>query len=175
MLVPSCSSIVRTSHSTWTGWPSSDSAFKTAFPLRDNVQYNILGNDDTRIYVLTNANAPHWRVAWFDLTDTATEPALHDIVPEGTDKIDSVVLVRDKLYVEALHDATSFVRVVDLRGNDPGFALQEFELTVAELFALRPVLLNPQKPQLFLQEPVLGFNARLLRVQTQPFPLHCAS
>ena len=92
--------------------------FRPVFALDPNVSYQIVGNDGPRIYVQTNLNAPRLRVASFDLNDPAH--ALHDVVPETGDKLDSVQLVRDRLYLGYLHDAHSLLRMVDLRGRDLG-------------------------------------------------------
>jgi hypothetical protein len=40
---------------------------------------------------------------------------------------------------------------LDLPGAHSGLALQQFKLPVAQLLALRPVLINPHEPKLFLE------------------------
>jgi len=92
-----------------------DSAFRPIFPLRRDIQFAPLGNDGSRIYVRTNLEAPHGRVAWFDLSDQ--HYVLHDIIPEGRDKLDQAILVGTRLYVARLHDAHSILTVYDLAGH----------------------------------------------------------
>jgi prolyl oligopeptidase len=99
----------------WKYRSEADTSFRAVFPLQDNVQYSILGNDGSRVYIKTNLNAPRNRVGWLDLTDQAH--VLHDIVPEGADKIDQVLLVGNNFYVARLHDAHSVLSVVDLHGR----------------------------------------------------------
>ena len=95
-----------------------DSAFRQVFPLKSNLQYTILGNDGTRVYLLTNVGAPRFRIAWVELTDPAH--ALHGIVPQAKDKLDSATLIGKRFYLGYLHDAYSLVRVADLAGRDLG-------------------------------------------------------
>jgi prolyl oligopeptidase len=95
-----------------------DSAFRSAFGLRPNVQYAVVGNDGTRVYLSTNRNAPRFRVVWVELTDP--RHVLHQIVPERADKLDGVSLIGNRLYLEYLHDAHSVLRVADLHGRALG-------------------------------------------------------
>ena len=102
----------------WKRADEPDGRFRTVFPLSANVQYGIVGNDGTRVYLTTNDRAPRLRVAWVDLTDPAH--ALHDIVPQSADKLDGASLIGNKLYLAYLHDAHSLLRVTDLSGRALG-------------------------------------------------------
>jgi len=93
-------------------------AFRPVFALDPDVQYNVLGDDGSRIYVQTNKDAPRFRVAWFDINDAAH--VLHDVAPQISDKLENVSLIGDRFYLEYLHDAHSVVRIVDTGGRSAG-------------------------------------------------------
>jgi prolyl oligopeptidase len=95
-----------------------DTAFRPIFTLDPDVQYNVIGDDGTRVYVQTNAQAPRFRLCWFDLNDPSHD--LHDIVAQSSDKLDDVVLIGNRFYLSYLHDAHSLVRIADLGGNSVG-------------------------------------------------------
>lgn len=95
-----------------------DSAFRPVFGLDPNIQYNVVGNDGTRVYVQTNLHAPRLRVAAFNLTDPAH--ALHDIVPQGADTLEDTRLIGNRFYLGYLHDAHSAVRIADVTGRPLG-------------------------------------------------------
>jgi prolyl oligopeptidase len=99
-----------------------DTAFKPIFALDPNVSYNPVDNDGTRVYLITNRNAPHSRLVWLELTDPSH--TLHDIVPQSADTIDGASMFGNRFYVSYLHDAHSAVRVF---GRD-GRALGTIEL-----------------------------------------------
>ncbi|MBV8171784.1 MAG: S9 family peptidase, partial [Candidatus Eremiobacteraeota bacterium] len=93
-------------------------AFKPIYDLDPNVSFGILGNDNTRIYVLTNKDAPRFRIAWFDLADPAH--TLHGLVPQTADKLENASLIGDKFYLQYLHDAHALVAVADMHGRSAG-------------------------------------------------------
>jgi prolyl oligopeptidase len=95
-----------------------DTAFRTIFKLDPTITYNVVGDDGNRLYLQTNSNAPRWRLAWLDVTDPTH--ALHDIAPQGADKLENISLIGNRFYLEYLHDAHSLVRIVDLQGHDRG-------------------------------------------------------
>lgn len=95
-----------------------DSAFKPVYALDPDVQYGIVGDDGPRIYVLTNKGAPRFRVSWFSVDDPTHR--LHDITPQTGDKLDNVSLIRDRFYLQYLHNAYSLVKIVNLRGSTVG-------------------------------------------------------
>jgi prolyl oligopeptidase len=92
--------------------------FRPVFALDPNVSYGMLGNDGSRIYVQTNAHAPHLRIASFDLKDPSH--TLHDVVPESADKLETAELLGNRLFLSYLHDAHSVVRIVGLDGRAAG-------------------------------------------------------
>ncbi|MBV8282750.1 MAG: S9 family peptidase, partial [Candidatus Eremiobacteraeota bacterium] len=93
-------------------------AFRPLYGLDPNVSYSILGDDGTRIYTLTNKDAPRFRVAWFDVADETH--ALHDIVPQSADKLENASLIGDRFYLLYLHDAHSVVTIVNTEGHPAG-------------------------------------------------------
>jgi prolyl oligopeptidase len=95
-----------------------DSAFKPIYPLDPDVQYNIVGDDGDRIYVLTNKDTPRFRVSVFRIDDPTH--TLYDLVAQQADRLDNVSLIRDRLYLQYLHDAYSVVKIIDLRGQAVG-------------------------------------------------------
>jgi len=99
-----------------TGEP--DAAFRQIYDLDPNVQYNPIGDDGNRLYLLTNRDAPRSRLAYVDVTDP--RHVLHDVVPQSADALDGVSLIGNKFYLNYLHDAHSLVRVVDLSGHPAG-------------------------------------------------------
>ncbi len=92
--------------------------FRPVFALDPNVSYSMLGNDGSRIYVLTNAQAPRQRIAAFDLRDPTH--ALHDVVPQSADKLDYAQIVGNRFYLAYLHDAHSVIRMAGTDGRDLG-------------------------------------------------------
>ena len=95
-----------------------DTAFREIFRLDPDVQYGIIGDDGTRVYVLTNQSAPRFRLSWFDVHDPKHE--LHDIAAQSADLLNNVSLIGNRFYLEYLHDAHSVVKIVDLHGADVG-------------------------------------------------------
>ena len=95
-----------------------ESAYREIFSLDPNVQYGVVGDDGTRIYLQTNSAAPRFRLVWTDLNDP--RHALHDIVPQGADALEGVGLIGNEFYLSYLHDAHSVVRIVDLQGRSHG-------------------------------------------------------
>jgi prolyl oligopeptidase len=102
----------------WKRASEPDTAFKQIFALDPNVSYNPVDNDGTRVYLVTNRNAPRSRLVWLDLTDPSH--ALHDIVPQSADTIDGAGMFGDRFYLAYLHDAHSVVRVYGRDGRALG-------------------------------------------------------
>ncbi|HEY0615443.1 MAG TPA: prolyl oligopeptidase family serine peptidase [Candidatus Elarobacter sp.] len=102
----------------WKRASERDTAFKQVFALDPNVSYNPVGNDGTRVYLITNRDAPRSRLVWLELTDRSH--ALHDVVAQSADTLDGATLIGDTFYVSYLHDAHSVVRVYALDGRPLG-------------------------------------------------------
>jgi prolyl oligopeptidase len=81
-----------------------------------NASYSVVGNVGSTLYVLTNADAPRYRVVAIDLS--APEPVhWNTVVAEGADILDDVSLVGDQLLAQYLHDAHSVVHRYGLDGT----------------------------------------------------------
>jgi prolyl oligopeptidase len=102
----------------WKPAAAGDGAFRQVFALDPNVQWGVVGNDGTRVYLVTNYKAPRLRVVWTDLNDS--HHVVHDIVPQRDDKLDGAALIGNTLYLAYLHDAHSVIRLADLNGRDRG-------------------------------------------------------
>ncbi|GAC1576561.1 MAG: prolyl oligopeptidase family serine peptidase [Candidatus Elarobacter sp.] len=102
----------------WKRASEPESAFKQIFALDPNISYSPIGDDGSRVYLQTNANAPRGRLAWLDLKDASH--TLHDIVPQSADTIDGVSLLGNRFYVSYLHDAHSVVKIYGLSGKPLG-------------------------------------------------------
>jgi prolyl oligopeptidase len=86
--------------------PLIDTAGSWADPLHDDGNYT---------WILTNIDAPNYRVVRIDLRAPARENWV-EIVPEQPDVIDSVTVSGTNLVVSTLHDVTSRVRIIGLDG-----------------------------------------------------------
>jgi prolyl oligopeptidase len=102
----------------WKRASEPDSAFHPVFALDPNVSYSPIANDGTRVYLSTNKDAPRSRIVWVDLNDPAH--ALHDVVPQSSDALETASVLRDRLYVGYLHDAHSAVKIYSLTGRPLG-------------------------------------------------------
>jgi len=78
--------------------------------------YEYLGSDGARFYILTDRDAPLQRVIAVDLEHPLPEAWL-EIIPEGSDILQSGALTGSTLFAVYLHDATSLVKTFDLQGN----------------------------------------------------------
>lgn len=108
-------------HGNSLAWKRSDdrnSAFRQILPLDPNVFYSPIDHDGSSIYLETNLRAPNLRIVVLDLRDPTH--TLHDIVPEGPDKLENVSILGDHFYLGYLHDAHSVLRIVDVRGRSVG-------------------------------------------------------
>ena len=72
-------------------------------------QYSVIGNIGTVLYVLTDDNAPRYRVVAIDLDDPAPEK-WRTVVAEGKDTLDQASLVGGQIAAQYLQDAHSAVR-----------------------------------------------------------------
>lgn len=65
---------------------------------------SFLGNDENILYFLTNINAPRFKVIAIDYNNPEQE-YWRDIVAEGLDVIDNVIMIKDHFVTATLHDA----------------------------------------------------------------------
>lgn len=79
-------------------------------------QYTVIGNIGTVLYVLTDDNAPRYRVVAIDLNDAAPEK-WRTVVAEGKDTLDQASLVGGQIVAQYLQDAHSAVRRYSPQGK----------------------------------------------------------
>ncbi len=68
----------------------------------DDARYELIGAADGVLYLLTDLDAPRGRVV---AIDAAGDGRLREILPEGSDTVESARLVGSRLAIVALHDA----------------------------------------------------------------------
>ena len=91
-----------------------DSPFTTLLDTTGTLS-SPLHNDGNYAWILTNIDAPNYRVVRIDLRAPARENWV-DVVPEQPDVIDSVTISGASLVVSSLHHVTSRVRIIGLDG-----------------------------------------------------------
>ncbi len=79
-------------------------------------QYTVIGNIGTVLYVLTDDNAPRYRVVAIDLNDAAPEK-WRTVVAEGKDTLDQASLIGGQIVAQYLQDAHSAVRRYSPQGK----------------------------------------------------------
>ncbi|HYE49663.1 MAG TPA: prolyl oligopeptidase family serine peptidase [Azospirillaceae bacterium] len=80
--------------------------------------YSLAGSDGDRLYLVTNKDAPRYRVVALDAK--APGAAMTPVVAEGANTIDEASLVGGRLVVNYKEDAKSVVRLYDLQGKEAG-------------------------------------------------------
>jgi prolyl oligopeptidase len=96
---------------------SGDARTHELFP-NERAEYTVIGHDGPRVYFQTDDAAPHGRLAWVDLRDASH--SLHDILPERSEKLESVSLIGNRFYAAYLKDAHTLVEIHDLAGKKLG-------------------------------------------------------
>jgi prolyl oligopeptidase len=76
-------------------------------------------NDGDDLYVLTDYNAPNYRVMKVQIADPQPRHWT-SIVPEGKDVISGISIVGGKLFVAGLHDVVTETRIFTLDGKQAG-------------------------------------------------------
>ncbi|MFZ5623059.1 MAG: prolyl oligopeptidase family serine peptidase [Gemmatimonadota bacterium] len=84
-----------------------------------DASYEVLGNDGTLMYVLTDKDAPRKRIVGIEL-GKADPASWTTIVPEGEEPIEWVRLVSDQFVVGYLRDVKSVLRRFTLAGKPLG-------------------------------------------------------
>ena len=112
------SGAVGTTQFSWKPAAASDSAFAAFTGYEPNVDYNFIGNDGDRVYLLTNENAPRFRIVAVDLHDPAHR--LEGIVGETGDVLQDASLIGNTFYLSYLHDAYSVTERVTTHGHPLG-------------------------------------------------------
>ena len=83
---------------------------------RRSDDWRFAGNVGSRLYFVTNAGAPRYRVVAFDTVSDAPR----EIVPEGQDTITGAHIIAGHVLVTALHDASTAVHRYSLDGVPQG-------------------------------------------------------
>ncbi len=82
-------------------------------------EYNVIGNDGSVFYVLTNRDAPRRKLIAID-TKSPAPAKWRTLIPEGTDVIDSVDIIGGRFVVKSMHDASSRLAVFAKDGKPLG-------------------------------------------------------
>jgi prolyl oligopeptidase len=90
-------------------------------PLLDDFDagYDLVGNDGSVFYFVTDLDAPKSRLIAID-TKNPERAAWRTVVPEAEDALDDVALVGDKFIATYLHDARTLVRLFSMDGKAAG-------------------------------------------------------
>lgn len=83
-------------------------------------QWTLAGSIGDSFYWVTNKDAPRLRVVSTDLDARSATPPEHEVVPQGTDVLDSASIVGGRLIVSYLADVKSAVRRYTLDGRPDG-------------------------------------------------------
>jgi prolyl oligopeptidase len=98
--------------------PVMDSPFVPIFP-RFEAELKIIGSFKNRLFVLTDLEAPKYKIVEIDLNNPAREN-WKEIVPESKHLLESAALVGGKLVISFLVDAKNELSVYDLEGAKQG-------------------------------------------------------
>ena len=98
--------------------PSLDRPVVKLFDAMD-AGYSVIGNDGPVFYVLTNKDAPRWRLIAVDTRNPAPA-SWRTLIPEGPDVLESVQIVGDRFVTRYIRDARSEVRFFALDGRPLG-------------------------------------------------------
>jgi prolyl oligopeptidase len=77
--------------------------------------YNFIGNDSGRFWIRTDAGAPMGRVVEVDLAQP-DRAKWKDVIPQASEALQDASLVGDRFFASYLQDASSQIRVFDLKG-----------------------------------------------------------
>lgn len=89
-------------------------AFTTLFKGFEN-NYNVIDNNGDKILAMTDKDAPRYRLVEVDPTNPAPEN-WKDIIPQGTDLLESASTCGGKLFATYLKDASSRLYQFDISG-----------------------------------------------------------
>ncbi len=85
--------------------------------------HNIIDSDGRNMLMLTNLGAPNKRIVSFSL-DNPTSTNWKEIIPESSDKLESVTIVGGKMFVKYIHNAQALIKVYTPSGE----FIQDLEL-----------------------------------------------
>ncbi len=84
-----------------------------------NSEWNIIDHVDGKLYIITNFQAPKYRIVTVDAANPKVE-SIANLVPEAESVIDGISYVGGKLFVSYLKDARSQVKIFALSGESLG-------------------------------------------------------
>ncbi len=121
--------------------PKIDAPFQ---PIVDKFEadFRVVGTVGNRLYVVTDLNAPRYKMVEIDLTNPSRDH-WKVIVPESKDLLEDASLVGGKLVVKYLVDAKNQLFVFDLSGK------QESEIGLPALGTVGSLSGDPDRPELF--------------------------
>jgi prolyl oligopeptidase len=121
--------------------PKIDAPFQ---PIVDKfeAEFKVAGSIGTRLYVVTDLNAPRYKVVEIDLTNPGRDH-WREIIPESKDLLEDASVAGGKLVVKYLVDAKNQLFVFDEDGK------RESEITLPALGTVGSLSGDPDRPQLF--------------------------
>jgi prolyl oligopeptidase len=102
----------------WKPSRAPDSAFRPFTGFENDVDYSLVGNDGTTVYLLTNHGAPRFRLVAVNVNDPAH--VQRDVIPETADKLEAATLIGNRFYLNYTHDAYTEIRVATTAGRAVG-------------------------------------------------------
>ena len=90
-------------------------------PIVDGFQHHssMVEHVNGKLYILTDIDAPRYRLVAADPTDPSNMTLWQDILPESEDLLESVSVVGGQLWAIYLHNASNRVMRCDLDGTNP--------------------------------------------------------
>lgn len=86
---------------------------------RDNLTTGVMHRG--KLYMMTNVDAPRYRIAVVDDPHAASDTARwRDVVAQGPASIEDFAIAGDRIYVHYVEDVRSRLRVFDLAGHEAG-------------------------------------------------------
>ncbi|HSH64211.1 MAG TPA: S9 family peptidase, partial [Bacteroidia bacterium] len=79
--------------------------------------YNVIDNEGTNLYVLTDKGAPKYQLVKMDYTKKTPYESWEKIIPETADLLESVSLCKDKFIVDYLKDVTTRLFIYNRKGT----------------------------------------------------------
>jgi prolyl oligopeptidase len=113
-------------------------------PIVDKFEaaFKVAGLIGTRLYAVTDLNAPRYKIIEIDLTNPGRDH-WKEIIPESKDLLEDASVVGGKLVVKYLVDAKNQLFVFDVSGK------RESEIALPALGTVGSLSGDPDRPQLF--------------------------
>ncbi len=121
--------------------PKIDAPFQ---PIIDKfeAEFKVAGSIGNRLYVVTDLNAPRYKVVEIDLTNPS-QNHWKEVIPESKDLLEDATVVGGKLVVKYLVDAKDQLLVFDPDGK------RESEISLPALGTVATISGDPDRPELF--------------------------